>query len=357
MWTMDVGLEMDKLVTVRSPFILPDSIPTFVAEASFKKEVVKIPEIEYASYAGNQAGRGLNFLVPFMIDSVGDGGVRFFKCSGVDHDFAQTFEIRIVAGEPFTEGMTNTFGDPKDFTRKVMVNETAVRAWGFKKNEDAIGRIIPSSQGLRYYVQAVMEDFNWSSAHEAIDPVMLWYTPNNRFMTIRLSQGADLNKMISQVKTIYDQMFPNDVFHYEFAEDVYKRQYGEDEKFAKLFGIFSGLAALIASMGLFGLAAFSAERRSKEVGIRKVMGASVGNIVELLGREFVLLVLIAFVIASPIAWFVMTGWLQTFAFHLQLNATPFLITGIGALLIAIVTVSWRTISVARSNPIKSLRDE
>jgi len=238
-----------------------------------------------------------------------------------------------------------------------MVNETAVRAWGFKKNEDAIGRIIPSSQGLRYYVQAVMEDFNWSSAHEAIDPVMLWYTPNNRFMTIRLSQGADLNKMISQVKTIYDQMFPNDVFHYEFAEDVYKRQYGEDEKFAKLFGIFSGLAALIASMGLFGLAAFSAERRSKEVGIRKVMGASVGNIVELLGREFVLLVLIAFVIASPIAWFVMTGWLQTFAFHLQLNATPFLITGIGALLIAIVTVSWRTISVARSNPIKSLRDE
>jgi putative ABC transport system permease protein len=357
MRTMDVGLDMEKLVTVRSPFILPDSVPTFVAEASFKKEVMTIPEIDYASYAGNQAGRGLNFLVPFMVDSVGDGGVRFYKCSGVDHDFTKAFGINILAGESFTDGMTNFFGNPDDFIQKVMVNETALRAWGFKRPEDAINRVIASANGSRYYVMAVLEDFNWASVHKAIDPVMLWYTPNNRFMTIRIKQGANVNTMLSKVKTIYDSMFPMDVFHYEFADDVYKRQYGEDEKFSKLFAIFSGMAGLIASMGLFGLAAFSAERRSREVGIRKVMGASVANIVGLLGREFVLLVLIAFLIASPIAWLVMADWLQTFAFHIPLNAIPFVITGLGALLIAVVTVSWRTIRVARANPIKSLRDE
>ncbi len=357
MRSMDVGLDMEKLITVRSPFILPDSIPTTTAEASFKKEVLKIPEIEYASYAGNQAGRGLNFSIPFMVDSVSSSGLQFYRCSGVDHDFTSAFGVKVLAGDPFIEGMSNTYGDPNDFVRRVMVNEIAVQLWGFKKPEDAIGRVVRGMSGQRFYVQAVLENFNWASVHTAIEPMMLWYTPNNRFMTIKLREGADVNRMISQVKDIYDSLFPSDVFHYEFAADVYKRQYGEDEKFSKLFTIFSGLAALIASMGLFGLAAFSAERRRKEVGIRKVMGASVGSIVQLLGKEFVVLVIIAFVVASPIAWFVMSGWLQTFAFHQQLNAVPFIITGATAVLIAIVTVSWRTISVANANPIKSLRDE
>lgn len=357
MRTMDVGLDMKTLVTVRSPFILPDSVSTTTAEASFKKEAVKIPEIEFASYAGNQAGRGLNFSIPFIVDSVSRNGIQFYRCSGVDHDFTSAFGIKVLAGESFTEGISNTYGNPDDRVRRVMVNETAARLWGFRKNEDAIGRVITGMSGQQFYVQAVLGDFNWASVHNAIEPVMLWYSPNNRFLTIKMKPGADVNRMISQVKAIYDSMFPNDVFHYEFADDVYNRQYGEDEKFSKLFSIFSVLAALIASMGLFGLAAFSAERRSKEVGIRKVMGASVSDIVQLLGKEFVLLVFIAFVVASPVAWFVMSGWLQTFAFHQHLNAMPFLVTGATAVAIAMVTVSWKTIGVANADPIKSLRDE
>ena len=357
MRNMDVGLDMEKLVTVRSPRFIPDSLQSVGAEEAFKKEVVKIPEIEYASYAGNQAGRGLNFVESFQVDSVGGGALGFVKCSGVDHDFVPTFGIKILAGDMFTEGMSPNHGDENNSARKIMVNETALRTWGFKTPEDAVGRIISSVDGGRYYIHAVLQDFNWSSVHNPTDAVMLWYIPFNRFMTIRVKPGADINRMLSEVKAIYDPMFPSDVFHYEFADDVYKRQYGEDEKFSKLFTIFSGLAALIASMGLFGLAAFSAERRSKEVGIRKVMGASVNSIVGLLGREFILLVFVAFVVASPIAWLVMSEWLQTFAFHMPLNATPFVITGLAAVSIAIVTVSWRTISVARANPINSLRDE
>lgn len=357
MRNMDVGLEMDKLLTIRSPRFLPDSVPTTRAEAALKKEMLRIPGIQYASYAGNQAGRGLNFTVIFRVDSVSDGGLHEIKCSGVDHDFASTFGLKILAGETFVEGTSNTYGDPKDFIRKVIVNETTVKTWGFKKNEDVVGRVVQGLEGGRFYVIGVLEDFNWASVHKKTDAVMFWYTPNNRFMTIRTEAGADINKVLEDMKKVYNDMHPKDAFHYEFADDVYKRQYGEDEKFSKLFTIFSTLAALIASMGLYGLAAFSAERRTKEVGIRKVLGASVNSIVGLLGREFVVLVLIAFLIASPVAWLVMAGWLQTFAFHIGLDLLPFVITGIGALLIAIVTVSWRTFRVARANPVQSLRDE
>jgi len=148
-----------------------------------------------------------------------------------------------------------------------------------------------------------------------------------------------------------------DVFHYEFAEDVYNRQYGEDEKFAKLFAIFSSMAILIASLGLFGLSAFSAERRSKEVGIRKVMGANTNQIVGLLSKEFIVLVFVALLIASPIAWIVMKSWLQVFAFHIDLNAVPFIITGISAILVAMITVSWKSVTAASTNPVNVLRME
>jgi putative ABC transport system permease protein len=356
MRNMDVGLEMDKLITIRSARFLPEGMISREAEAAFKTEIRTISAVESASYAGNQAGRGLNFLVPFAIDSAGQAGIKFIKGSGVDHEFADVFGLKLLAGEPFTEGTT-----PRSFEGEsiltVLVNETTVRTWGIKKNSDAVARVVTDANGNRYYVQGVLEDFNWSSVHKATDPVMLWYTPNNRFMTIRIAAGADFNHTLAQIKNIYDKLFPMDVFHYEFADDVYNRQYGEDEKFARLFGIFSGMAILIASLGLFGLSAFSAERRSREVGIRKVMGANVGQIVRLLSKEFIVLVFISFLIASPIAWLVMYSWLQNFAFHIGLTAIPFLVAGLGAVVIAIITVSVKSMSVANTNPVKVLRAE
>jgi putative ABC transport system permease protein len=216
---------------------------------------------------------------------------------------------------------------------------------------------LKSMDGTAYYVLGVLEDFNWSSVHHATDPVIFWNTPNNRFMTIKFASGADVSEAIAGIRSIYNRLFPMDVFHYEFADEVYNKQYGEDEKFANLFGVFSGMAILIASLGLFGLSAFSAERRSREVGIRKVLGANIHQIVGLLSREFILLVLIAFVIASPIAWLVMDSWLNSFAFRIGLNVTPFIVTAIGSVLIAMITVSVKSMSVANLNPVKTLRNE
>lgn len=357
MRSMDVGLDMNKLITIRSARFLPEGMKSRDAEAVFKNELRNLPGVAAASYAGNQAGRGLNFLVPFVIDSARESGVKFLKGSGVDHDFAAVFGLKLRAGEPFVEGMTPNFGNPEEGIRKVLVNETAVHTWGFKRNEDAVGQLLTSYEGSRYYIQGVLEDFNWSSAHKATDPVMLWYTPSNRFMTIKIASGVNFNDALTQIRGVYDKLFPMDVFHYEFAEDVYNRQYGEDQKFANLFGIFSSMAILIASLGLFGLSAFSAERRSKEVGIRKVMGANVNQIVGLLSKEFIFLVFVSLVIACPIAWVVMYSWLENFAFHINLNAMPFIVAGIVALFIAMITVSLKSMTVANTNPVEVLKTE
>lgn len=357
MQNMDVGLEMDKLITIRSARFLPEGVRSRDAEAVFKTEVKGLSNVAAASYAGNQAGRGLNFLVPFQLDSAGDVGQIECKGTGVDHDFSKVMGLKLVAGQDFSEGMVPLYDNPDDYIRKVLVNETAVRSWGFERNEDAVGRVVTSSIGPRFYVLGVLEDFNWSSVHHARDPVMLWNSPNNRFMTIRFSSGADVGDAIAEVKAIYDKLFPMDVFHYEFADEVYNKQYHEDKKFANLFGIFSGMAIVIASLGLFGLSAFSAERRSKEVGIRKVLGANVQQIVGLLSKEFVLLVLIAFIVASPIAWLVMDSWLESFAFRMGLNAKPFIFTAIGSVLLAMITVSLKSMAVANLNPVNTLRSE
>ncbi len=357
MRTMDVGLDMDKLITIRSARFLPEGMRSRDAEKVFKNEIKTLSTVAGASFAGNQAGRGLNFLVPFAVDSTGEPGLQQFKGTGVDHDFASVMGLKLVAGRDFTEDMPVSHGNPNDTIWEVLVNETAVRKWGFRQNEDAVGRLIRSMDGTTYHVQGVLEDFNWTSVHQPTDAVIFWYTPNSRFMTVRFERGVDLEKALAEIGGIYNRLFPMDVFHWEFAEAVYNKQYGEDQKFANLFGIFSGMAVLIATLGLFGLSAFSADRRSREVGIRKVLGANVNQIIRLLSREFILLVLIACIIASPIAWFVMDKWLETFAFRIGLNATPFLITAIGSALIAMITVSIKSLNVASANPVNSLRND
>ena len=356
MQNKDIGLEMDQLITIRSPRFLPDDMNSRQAESVLKNQVLALSSVANVSYTGNQAGRGLNFTVSFQVDSAGISGTRTAIGSGVDHDFASVYGLELLAGEPFREGMSQNAGGRSQRIGKVLVNETAVKMWGFKRNEDAVSQILTSLNGRKFYIQGVLEDFNWSSVHMETQPVMFWYTPANRFMTIKL-HPTDFNMALKDIKSIYDKLFPADVFHYEMTDAVFKAQYKEDEKFANLFGIFSGVSILIASLGLFGLSAFTTARRSREVGIRKVLGASVNHIVRLLSSEFLLLVLIAFLLACPVAWLVMSNWLENFAFRIDLAATPFIIAGLGALLIAFLTVSWKTFKAATTNPVDVLKNE
>jgi putative ABC transport system permease protein len=184
---------------------------------------------------------------------------------------------------------------------------------------------------------------------------MPFYSTNSE-ISVKLSPG-DLSGTIAQIKSRYEKFFPGNLFDYTFLDERFNRQYENDRLFSKAFGIFAAIAIAVACLGLFGLAMFSTIQRTKEIGVRKVLGASVANILLLLSKDFVKLVLIASVIAFPVAWWMMNKWLQDFSYRISITWWIFLIAGGAALVVALATVSFQAIKAAVANPVKSLRTE
>lgn len=178
----------------------------------------------------------------------------------------------------------------------------------------------------------------------------------NRFLSIKMDT-QDLSETIARIEDLYKQYFPGNPFLYAFADKQFNQQYQSDERFARLFTFFAGLAIAIACMGLFGLAAFTTEQRTKEIGIRKVLGASVSGIITLLSKNYLKLVGIGCLMAVPIGWYAMHRWLQNFAYHIDIGIGTFILAGILTFVIALATVSWQSIRVALTNPVDSLRNE
>ena len=205
-------------------------------------------------------------------------------------------------------------------------------------------------------VVGVVKDFHWSSLQQAREPVILglWEFGTNYGFRVDTER---LPETLAAIETMFKQAFPGNVFKYYFLDESFDGRYKQEERFAALFGLFAALAMLIACLGLFGLAAFAAQQRTKEIGIRKVLGASVTGLVALLSKEFVGLVLLAVAVASPLAYVGMSRWLEGFAYRIELGPGVFVMAGSAALLIALVAVSYQTVKAALANPVKSLRYE
>jgi ABC-type antimicrobial peptide transport system permease subunit len=193
--------------------------------------------------------------------------------------------------------------------------------------------------------------------HDKIGPVVISTADeNNRTFLIKAASGK-IGETVASAEKVWKQFFPNEPFEYSFLNDEFEKIYRADRKSASLIWIFSGIAIFISCLGLFGLAAFTAERRNKEIGIRKILGAGLVHIVSLLSREFILMVLFAMIVAFPVAWLLMNKWLENFAYKINIGWWIFLLAGIIALLIALVTVSFQAIKAAVANPVNSLRTE
>jgi putative ABC transport system permease protein len=205
-------------------------------------------------------------------------------------------------------------------------------------------------------VIGVYKDFNWSSAHEARQNIVFGPTLTGSYFSLRLA-AADASTVIDQVQGLYDALFPGNVFNYAFADQAFDQQYRNDQRFAKLFSISAGMAIFIACLGLFGLVAFTAQQRTKEIGMRKVLGATVPNIVGLLSKDFLKLVVVGFVLAVPVTWYTMSKWLENFAYRTEISAWILLMSGAIAMMIALMTVSWQSFMAAVANPVQSLRNE
>jgi len=317
-----------------------------------KNEIAKLPAVKSVSASSRVPGEWKNIDQILAAKEDGpesDAHTMFFMC--IDRDFFRTFEMSLSAGRNLSDEMGTD-------TSAVIINEAAVQALGW---DDPLGKEIRVLESpYRARVVGVVKDFHFQSLREKIAPLVLghWNNPVTSidYFTARV-QASELPATLASMQKIHEQFDQVTPFEYNFLDDRLNDFYQTDIRVGKIFGISAGLTILIACLGLFGLASFTVEQRTKEVGIRKVLGASVGGIVGLMSKDFAKLVLLANVVAWPVAYFTMNKWLGDFAYRIDLGIGIFAFAGTLALLIALLTVILHAMKAALANPVEALRYE
>jgi len=250
----------------------------------------------------------------------------------------------------------NFYPEGKADSVSIILNEAAVRDLGFR-NTDPIGKTIIRSGQRHYTVVGVVKDFNYTSAKQKIAPLMLLPAFNNGGSVIARIKAADVHHLVTDIRNKWASFHPEAPFSYSFLDQQFASLYKNEQRTSRIFISFAVIAVIIASLGLFGLAAFMIRQRVKEIGIRKVLGASPAGITIMLSTEFLKLILIASLVAFPVTWFAMNKWLQDFAYRIDIQWWVFAAAGCIALLVAVVTISFQSIKASLANPVKSLRSE
>jgi len=266
----------------------------------------------------------------------------------VTTDYVNTMKMEVIEGRGFSEEIAS------DRSGAVLLNEEAVREMGF---ENPIGEIITVYGNIKLTVIGVLKNFHFQPVHKKIDPMIITTGPVTSGYTLIKLSGKRVPETIGFVKEIWQTIYPQIIFDYHFLEQDYDQLYRSEERIGTLLTYFAVLTVFVACLGLFGLSSFTTEQRTKEIGIRKVLGASVTNIILLLSKDFLKLVVIANILAWPFAYYFINNWLQNFAYRTSINWFFFLVSGILSLVIALLTVSIQSANSARANPVQSLRYE
>lgn len=276
----------------------------------------------------------------------------------VDEDFVKTTGLQLLTGTDFTQQDVRDISeatDFKDITHHFILNESAAKALGWSP-EEAIGKKMFLDNHRPGFVKAVIRDFHFTSLHKAIKPLVLFTEPRGNVLLVKVS-GNNLSQTIASLKTTWQTAVSHRPFDYHFLDDDYNRLYQSELRTGKVLNIFVAIAVLLAAAGLFGLSAYSAQQRTKEFGIRKVLGAGVFSLVALLTKDFAKMVILACLLAFPIAWYTMHKWLEDFTYRIDITWWVFALSGIVMLLIAVITVSLQAIKAAMINPVVSLKTE
>lgn len=341
----DLGFDKDQVIVIRNFNRTPKRDRDFTVRNTLKT----LPGVL-------KVGGGLDNTIGLR-GGVFGGGLKLKDSSNtpigyhsqlVSGGYLDVFGIKIIEGRNFSEKF------PSDLKNGIIINETAIKQLGIQGS--ALGQTIVTHINAEKTVIGVVKDFHASSLHHEISPLIFHYNSMGWEGVIKLS-GGQIEETLSRIKETWAKFVPNVPMDYYFMDEAINNLYRAEQNFHTLFSIMTGLTLIIACLGLFGLAAFTAEQRTKEIGIRKVLGATTPNLVGLLSKEFVKLVLIANIIAWPIAYFIMNNWLTNFAYRITLGIEIFALSGILALSIALLTVCTQTFKAARSNPIDALRSE
>lgn len=349
----NLGMNISQILIVKGPGLTQWDTTFLRRENSFTNEIMQIPGVLGASYSQNLPGEEL-WTNSDVKRTDAPAETHFtVQHNGVGPGFVDLYQMKLMAGREF---IATDYNDDRNKLHSIILNEAVVKLIGFKSANDAVGKQI-NTEGRNYDVIGVVADFHQRSLHYPIEPIMFFPTYSMwHHFSIKVDPH-NLSSKIAVIKKKYDSFFPGNLFDYYFLDEKFNEQYGNDKLFGEVFSIFSGFAILIACLGLLGLSLFATVQRKKEIGIRKVLGASVSNIVMMLSKDFVKLIIIAFVIATPVAWLAMNNWLQNFAYRINISWWVFLIAGALAFLIALATISFQAIKAASANPVKSLRTE
>jgi putative ABC transport system permease protein len=341
-----LGVNIDQTLVMNGAFSLVDSSYQDIFRP-FKNELLQQTGVKYVTSSSSVMGKEIYWTNSNRALMPGSTGQTLYNI-GVDYDFLPAYDLKLLAGRNFSRDF------PSD-SRGVLLNEAAAKLLGFKSPEDAVrGRLIRRDT---LQILGVTTNYHHQGLQKAIDPMIFILRPNIRtFYSVKI-EASDPQKTIAAIEKIWNKHFQADPFTYFFLDDSYNQQYKSDMLFGKVFGIFAFLAILVASFGLLGLSAYNVLQRTKEIGIRKVLGASGRSILVLLSKDFVKLIVIALLLAIPAGWYVMHEWLQDFAYRIDISWWVFAIAGALALLIAIVTISLQALKAVTDSPVKSLRTE
>lgn len=313
-----------------------------------KETFIQLPQVISAATSGQMLGQGFPSTT-FRHEGAPEDEMQMVSYFDMDPEFIETMGMTLVAGRNLSRHIAS------DMEEGIVINESAVRAFGWASPEEAIGKRI--TQGWTPEILGVVKDFHFATLHQSIDPLILWWDPPQlKTVTVRTSPG-DISATLAALEASWNEILPDQSFSFTFVDDHLNTLYRSDKALSNLFGLFAVFAIFIACLGLLGLTSFTAQQRRKEIGVRKVLGASVQGIVALLSQDILRLVSLSFIIAAPVAYFVMNRWLEEFAYHIEPTVWIFILAGLAAFGVALLTVSYQSIKAALSNPVKSLRYE
>jgi putative ABC transport system permease protein len=353
MMNQDIGMNINQVLVVERPGISSRDRNAFNSAIDvFRNEVKKDPAISGLSASVTIPGKQREYKTSIKPYGSPDDKLVSLRVNSMDYNFLDVFKMKLIAGRAFSEAY------PNDQDTAVIISESASRLLGYKQPDDAIGQTLAISQWeWNPIIVGVVNDYHQVSLKKSLDPMIFYCTAfDGEFYSMRV-QTSNLTKTIDHVRQSWLKAFPGNPFEYFFLDDFFNRQYENEKKFGKLFTTFAILAMIVGCLGLFGLSAFTATQRTKEIGIRKALGSSSEGIFVLLSKEYVKLVFLSIVLSIPIVWYFMQSWIETFPYRTSISAEIFVLSGLVVLLISLLTVSFQTFRAARTNPVDSLRYE
>ena len=346
MRNQNLGIDIRQTMVIKSPGVTDSTYLQKVE--SFKAEAVRISGIKNMTASTNVPGdeifwaSGIKRLVGGPETSISGYTV------GIDHDYIPSFDLKLAAGRGFDR-------EHPDERRSIILNRAMAEALDFMDPKLAIGEKV--IQGDTFEVVGILENYHQMSLKEAVSPLVFRYTPRfSQFFAFKVDND-NYKEILSSLEGPWKTFFPGNPMDYFFLDQFFNRQYEHDKQFGAVFSLFTGLAIFIACLGLFGLASFMTIQRTKEIGIRKALGSTSTNIVLLLSKGFIQLVLIANLIAWPLAWWTMNSWLQSFPYRIEVNPLLFIVAGAGVVIIAFISVGFQTVKAAKVNPAQTLKYE